>query len=99
MKHLQHIAEGLKADFTPIIPLTIHWDGKLLPDITEKETVDRLSILVSVEGVDQLLSVSKMSSETGEAAASAVYEASVAWGICDQIKAMGFYTTSGKLAD
>ena len=95
MKHRQNIAEDLKADFTPTIHLTIHWYEKLLQDITEKDTVDRLQILVSGEGVDQLLSVPKISSGTGEAAAPAVYEASVACKICDQIKAMGFYKTSG----
>lgn len=94
IKHRKNIAEGLKADFAPTVPLTIHWDGKLLPDITGKETVDRLPILVSGEGVDQLLSVPKMLSGTGQAAATAVYKASAAWGICDQIKAMGFDTTS-----
>jgi hypothetical protein len=94
IKHRQSIAGGIKANFIPQVPLTIHWDGKLLPDITGKETVDRLPILVSGEGVDQLLAIPKMSSGTGDSAASAVYEASVAWGICDQIKAMGFDTTS-----
>jgi len=40
MKHRKAIAEGLKAEFRSEVPLTIHWDGKLLPDITGKETVD-----------------------------------------------------------
>ncbi|GBP45069.1 hypothetical protein EVAR_33174_1 [Eumeta japonica] len=38
----------------PNTPLTVHWDGKLIEDITGHKTVDRLPILVSGQGVDQL---------------------------------------------
>jgi len=62
IKHRQAIAENLKADFRPDVLLTICWDGKILPDITGKESVDRLPILVSGVGVDQLLAVPKLSS-------------------------------------
>jgi len=94
IKHRQAIAENLKADFRPDVPLTIHWDGKILPDITGKESVDRLPILVSGVGVDQLLAVPKLPSGSGEASATAVYEAALSWGICDRIKAMSFDTTA-----
>jgi len=47
MKCRQRIAENLKAEFKPTVPLTIHWDGKLLEDISSKEIVDQLPILVS----------------------------------------------------
>jgi len=94
MKYRKAIAEGLKAEFRSEVPLTIHWDGKLLPDITGKETVDRLPILVSGNGVDQLLAVPKLPSGSGEASATAVYEAALAWGLCDKINAMSFDTTA-----
>lgn len=94
MKHRQAIAEELKANFRPQVPLTVHWDGKLLPDVTGKESVDRLPILVSGEGVDQLLAVPMLPSGSGKATAAAVYEAALAWGVCDQIKAMSFDTTA-----
>ena len=58
------------------MPLTVHWDGKLLEDITGKETVDRLPVLISGLGVDQLLGVPKLLAGTGEAMASAVHELS-----------------------
>lgn len=49
-------------EYRPHVPLTIHWDGKLLmEDITEHQTVDRPPILVSGDGVDQLLAVPKHS--------------------------------------
>jgi len=47
MKCRHRIAENLKAEFKPTVPLTIHWDGKLLEDISSKEIVDQLPILVS----------------------------------------------------
>lgn len=90
----QNIAENLKAAFRPGVPLTIHWDGKLLEDISNKEIVDRLPVLVSGVSVDQLLGVPKLSSGTGEASAAAVYEAVIAWNISDQVKCMCFDTTS-----
>lgn len=74
--------------------LTLHWDGKLLEDIAGRETVDRLPVLVSGAGVEQLLAVPKMPSGTGEAAANAVYETAVSWNICDQVKCMSFDTTA-----
>lgn len=94
MKQRQKIAESLKCDFKPDMPLTVHWDGKLIEDITGHETVDRLPILVSGQGVDQLLSVPKLCHGTGEACASAVFETIVSWNLCDQIKCLCFDTTA-----
>ena len=37
----------LKEDFHPDQPLTVHWDGKLMQDLTGTEKVDRLPIIVS----------------------------------------------------
>ncbi len=56
--------------------------------------MDHLPILVSGDGVDQLLGVPKLPSGSGQASAAAVYEAALAWGICDRIKAMSFDTTA-----
>ena len=63
-------------------------------DLTGDEKVDRLPILVSGSGVDQLLCIPKLSAGTGEAMASAMLEAVESWGIKDQIKAISFDTTS-----
>jgi len=94
MKVRQKTAENVKRDFKPSVFSTIHWDGKMLEDITGKETVERLPIIVSGKGVDQLLGVPKLPSGTGEAAATAIQEALVAWSITDHVKCMGFDTTS-----
>ena len=94
MKHREDIALNLKEEFRPHVPLTVHWDGKILEDITGRETVDRLPILVSGEGVDQLLNVPKLDSGTGLSTASAVYETVESWGISNRIKSMCFDTTA-----
>ena len=72
----------------------VHWDGKLLPDLTGKSKVDRLPVLVSKKGVSQLLTVAKLPSGTGETQATAFFCALNDWGIVDRIRAMCFDTTS-----
>ena len=52
IKSRQKIAENLKTESQPGVPLTIHLDGKLLEDICSKEIVDRLPVLISGVGVD-----------------------------------------------
>ena len=86
--------KGLKQEFKADVPLTIHWDEKLLEDIYGKETVDRLPILVFIEGVYQLLGVPKLPSGTREATGAAVHNSSLQWGICDKIKCIRFDTTA-----
>ena len=39
-------ANGVVGSFMPSTALTVHWDGKLMPDLTGREKVDRLPILV-----------------------------------------------------
>lgn len=41
-------------------PVNIHWDYRLIEEGTGHETVDRLSILVTGQGLDQLLAVSEV---------------------------------------
>ena len=60
--------------------MIVHWDGKLLLDLTGKQNVDRLAILVSCQAETQLLCIPKLPSGTGEAQASAVCDAIKQWG-------------------
>jgi len=60
----------------------VHWDGKLLPDLTvgsessDAGLIDRLPVLVSslTDGTTKLLGVPKLKSGTGNVAANAVLE-------------------------
>ncbi|KAK2708513.1 hypothetical protein QYM36_014199, partial [Artemia franciscana] len=93
-KHRIHSSASIRAKFQSYVPLVVHWDGKLIPDLIEKEKVDRLPVLVSGKEVLQLLTVAKLPSGTGEAQASAVFGAIEDWGIPGNIRAMCFDTTS-----
>lgn len=85
---------SLHEKFSANIPLTVHWDGKLMADLTLSSQVDRLAILVSGQGVSQLLGVPKIPSGTGESQAQAVVDALDEWGLTDKIAALSFDTTA-----
>lgn len=91
------LSSTVKLDFqvSPNVPLVIHWDGKFLPNITGKGgKVDRLSIIVSSDGKDKLLDVTKLSRGTGEETASALFNAVIEWKLQDRIRAMSYDTTA-----
>jgi hypothetical protein len=53
MKFRVKIAESLKSVSQPEVRLTIHWDGKMIQDITGHETLDRLTILVQARSTSR----------------------------------------------
>lgn len=55
----------------------IRWDTKILPDITGKDKVDRIPVILSQRSGSQLLGVPKLQSGTGIAQANAVYDLAV----------------------
>ena len=81
-------AENLHKNFKKDVALTVHWDGKL------KKTVDRIAILVSGQGVEQLLGVPSIPSGTGDAQADAVVKLVEQWGIAEKVAAICFDTTA-----
>ena len=58
----------------------LHWDGKVLSDITGRQSVDRFPILVSGYEVYQLLGVPKLNHGTGEETSQAVVRMLKDWG-------------------
>ena len=92
--HRATTSRNLRSEFSASVPLTVHWDGKLMEDLTSKEHVDRLPVLISGVGVEQLLGVPKLSSGTGEAQAAAVISCLEKWDITDQVAALCFDTTA-----
>ena len=76
-------------------PLLLHWDGKLLPDISgSKEVVDRVAILVTSGHVEQLLAVPKIDRSTGEEQCNACLGALDDWKLRSQVQGLVFDTTS-----
>ena len=80
--------------FDPKFPLIVHWDGRLLLDLTGTKKVDRLPVLVTSNGKSQLLAVQKLPSVTGEAQAQAVFNVLKKWGVNEKVQRMCFDTTS-----
>lgn len=71
--------------FDPQLPLIVHWEGKLLPDLTGSENVNLLIVLVSDNGHGQLLAVPKIPSGTRKVQARAVFDALKEWNIEDKV--------------
>lgn len=90
--HRQQCATDIKHQFITDSPLIVHWDGKLLPDITGRGKVDRLPVIVTGKGVEQLLGVRKLPSGTGQAQASAVVSCLDEWKLKDKVKGLCFDT-------
>src|SRR6218665_3991781 len=98
IKHRDDAMTKLKDSFGNEIrdvPLVVHWDGKLLPDISgNHKKVDRLPILVSGRGVERLFNVPKLPNGTGEAMANAVVAAINDWHLVENVKALSFDITA-----
>ncbi|KAL4090485.1 hypothetical protein QTP88_025312 [Uroleucon formosanum] len=67
--------------------VVVHWDGKLLPALTGKGLVDRLPIVASVNGHEQLLGVPALNTGTGSDQANAVYQTIVEWCLTENVQA------------
>jgi hypothetical protein len=88
-------AKQIKENFNPTVPLTIHWDGKLLLDLNDRDHVHRLPVLVTGYGIEKLLAVPKLECGTGRQMAQATVNARKDWNIpFDPIVACCFDTTS-----
>ena len=74
-------------------PMLLHWDGKILPDIDGKK-VDRIAVLVTENGIEQLLGIPKIRNGTGEAQANVCIEVIDEWELRPNIKGMVFDTTA-----
>lgn len=75
-------------------PITVHWDGKLMLDLTGRKHVDRLPVIVTGDGVRQMLGVPKLAAGTAEAQACAVMDCLEEWKLCDNVSSLCFDTTS-----
>lgn len=85
----------LKESFSADVSLVIQWDGKLMPDLMKTNgKVDRLPIIVTGNGVSQLLQVAKLPSGTGSEQAMAVVSTLNEWGLTDRVVGMSFDTTA-----
>jgi len=74
--------------------MVLHWDGKLLPNLMEKEIIDRLAIVISNGDVEKILAVPVLEHGTAEAQASIILDTLTDWNLNDSVKALSFDTTA-----
>ena len=87
-------AKSVKQNFHPDPNLTLHWDGKIVPDITGNGKVERIAVIVTGATTCQLLGMVKVPEGTGMAAAKAIYTLIEEWGVAALISAFSFDTTA-----
>ena len=93
--HRQNFSMLLKQSFSADVPLIIHWDGKLMPDLMQTSGhVERLPIIVTGNGVSQLLQVAKLPNSTGTEQSKAVVSTLNEWGLTERVVGMSFDTTA-----
>jgi hypothetical protein len=93
-KYRAEVAGRIKDDFKADTVLTVHWDGKLMSDLTGHEKVERLPILVSTLGEVKLLGIPKIVKATGEVMAQTVFHSVQEWELSNMVRAMCFDTTA-----
>ncbi|CAD6228486.1 GSCOCG00012049001-RA-CDS, partial [Cotesia congregata] len=79
---------------TELSRLIIHWDGKNLPDITGRNFIERLPIIISAEKETKLLSIPKLENSTGRAMTDAVFDALQEYGISEFVVGLCCDTTA-----
>ena len=65
-----------------------------MADLIGDKKVDRLPILASSDGIDQLLAVSKLTTRTGQTMCDAIIETIDDWNLREAVKAFSFVTTA-----
>ena len=90
------VADNIKTTFIPPKHCALHWDGKLVPDISG-EKKERLGILVSgvptaEEG--KVLGIPVIDSSKGADQAKVTFNLAQQWGLCDNVRALVFDTTA-----
>ena len=84
-------AEAERSSFLTEFPLLLHWDGKLLPDISgAKEIVNRIVVIVTGNGIEKLLAVPKIRRETGEVQTNACLKVIDDWNIREKVQGLVF---------
>lgn len=93
----EQINAEIRQSFQIDTDFVIHWDGKILPDLTGSNTLehtDRLAIVITCGDKNKLLGVPKICNGTGRIQAEAVYNALQDWNVGEKIIGFCFDTTA-----
>ncbi|KAE8738023.1 hypothetical protein FOCC_FOCC016504, partial [Frankliniella occidentalis] len=85
---------GIRESFKPSVPLTVHWDGIKVKNLTGRAKVERLPVIVTGKGVDQMLGGNIIHSGTGKAQSNRIFEDLCDWGCAEKVRVMCSDTTS-----
>lgn len=94
--HRELIAAKVKNDYKlhPTEPCVVHFDGKILPEIHGKKSVDRLPVSVSNKNGVQLLGIPRIPNGTGQEQSAAVFDTLHDWGLVENVQAICCDTTA-----
>lgn len=95
--HTNNIINPLLCQVSDSKCVVVHWDGKILPEWSGKDNVDRLPVIVNNNGSEQLLGVPKLTGGTGEEVATAVFEKLNEWGLTNHVQGLCCDTTASNM--
>lgn len=98
----EQIGEAIRINFNvaPSTKFVVHWDGKLMEDPTDKlKRIDRVPVLVSGDGIEQLLGVPGLDKGTGDVQATAVQKLLDEWDVASNVCGMVFDTAPANSGD
>ncbi|XP_052126607.1 uncharacterized protein LOC127750092 [Frankliniella occidentalis] len=89
------IAASIRGEFHPDVPLTVHMDGKKIPPLTGKgDVVERLPVLVTGKGVNQLLASNVLPRGNGRDISDEVVAQLQNYKLTEKVKCVSCDTTS-----
>lgn len=77
--------------------VVVHFNDKLLSSVNGKENVDRLPVVISFNGNEQLLSVPFIKLVMGKDQTLAVYNALVEWNLIEYVQGICCESTSSSM--
>lgn len=95
IRNRNEVAQKIRQNFQCSSPLTLHWDGKIVAALLGRKKVDRLAIVVSGVGVQQLIAVPGIEGKcTGRKMCDEITKSLKEWNIFEEISCLSFDTTS-----
>lgn len=77
--------------------MVLHWDGKMLPSLINREMADRLPIVVTNGDIEKILGIPELQNSKRSSQATAIFEVLSDWGLTDSVRALCCDTTSANL--
>lgn len=93
-KNRNEVATKIRTNFSCELPITVHWDGIILPALNSYQKIDRIAIVVSSVNIEQLIAIPAIVRGTGQNICDVIVSTLKEWKLEDQISCLSFDTTS-----